>query len=66
MLTTIILIALAVDRAVQIVLKVVAPKTKTTVDDKILVYAEDAEKVLEGLGGGESAAAQGLTIVPKA
>lgn len=50
MLTTILLIALAVDRAAQIILAVVAPKTKTTLDDKFLEYAQNVEKLLDGLG----------------
>lgn len=32
-------------------LKIIAPLTKTKVDDKILEYVEDLEKVVEGLGG---------------
>lgn len=33
-------------------LKIIAPKTKTTADDKVLAVAEKAEEVLEGLSGG--------------
>lgn len=64
MFTTILLIVNVVLSGAILVLKVVAPLTKNTVDDHILVYAEDVEKVLEGLGGHEAAADQGLKIVP--
>lgn len=63
MLTTILLIAGGVLSGVILALKVIAPLTKNTVDDKILVYAEDVEKVLEGLGGRDAAASQGVTVV---
>lgn len=46
-------------------LKVIAPLTATAIDDKILIYAEDAEKVLEGLGG-HGSEAQGVTVVKAA
>lgn len=35
-------------------LKVIAPRTNTKIDDKVLIYAEDVEKVLEGLGGAKN------------
>lgn len=63
MLGNILLIAGGVLGGVVLALKVIAPLTKTTVDDKILVYAEDVQKVLEGIGGHEAAAAQGVTVV---
>lgn len=46
-------------------LKVIAPLTATAIDDKILIYAEDVEKVLEGLGG-HGSEAQGVTVVKAA
>jgi len=66
MIANILLIAGGVLSGVILALKVIAPLTKNTVDDKILVYAEDVEKVLEGIGGHDAAAAQGVTVVPAA
>lgn len=66
MFTTILLIANVILTAIVLALKVIAPLTKTTVDDKILIYAEDAEKVLEGLGGAKAADAQGIKVLPAA
>lgn len=63
MLANILLIASGALAGVIVALKVIAPLTKNTVDDKILVYAEDVEKVLEGLGGRDAAASQGVTVV---
>lgn len=40
-------VAAAVLAAAVTVLKVVAPMTKTTVDDKALAYAEDAQAVVQ-------------------
>lgn len=62
MLTSILLIASGVISGIVLALKVIAPLTKTSVDDKILVYAEDVEKVLEGIGGHKVPA--GVVIAP--
>lgn len=62
MLTSILLIAGGVISGIVLALKVIAPLTKTTVDDKILIYAEDVEKVLEGIGG--HGVPDGVTIAP--
>lgn len=32
-------------------LKIIAPRTTTTADDKVLEYLEDLEKIVQGLGG---------------
>lgn len=50
MLTTILLYAGIFLAGLVAGLKVIAPLTKTTIDDKVLEYGEDAIKVLEGLG----------------
>jgi hypothetical protein len=65
MITSILLIASSVLSGIILALKVIVPLTKNTVDDKILIYAEDVEKVLEGLGGKANADAQGLTVTAK-
>jgi hypothetical protein len=61
MLTSILLIAGGVISGIVLALKVIAPLTKNRIDDAILVYAEDVEKVLEGFGAHGT---QGLTVVP--
>lgn len=66
MLATILLIAGGVVSGVVLALKVIAPRTKNTVDDKILIYAEDVEKVLEGLGTNGLPAGVVLAPAPKA
>lgn len=48
-MTTALLILAAVLAAVVGILKVVAPLTKTEKDDKVLEYAEDAEKLVDPL-----------------
>lgn len=50
MLTQILLYVLIFATGAVAGLKVIAPLTKTKVDDKILEYGEDALKVLEALG----------------
>lgn len=65
MLSTVLLYAGLFVAGIVAGLKVIAPLTKNTVDDKILLYAEDVEKVLEGLGG-HGADAQGVTVVKAA
>ena len=59
-MTSILLIAGGVLSGVILALKVIAPTTKNTIDDKVLVYAEDVEKVLEGLGAHGT---QGINVV---
>jgi hypothetical protein len=66
MIEQILLYATLVVAGAVAALTVIAPRTKNTVDDKILLYAEDVEKVLEGLGGHEAAAAQNVQVVAKA
>jgi len=50
MLTTILLYAGIFLGGLVAGLKVIAPLTKTTLDDKALIYGEDAIKFLEALG----------------
>ena len=64
-MTSILLIASGVLSGIVLALKVIAPLTANKIDDKVLIYAEDVEKVLEGLGGKANADAQGLTVAPK-
>lgn len=66
MIEQILLYATLVVAGAVAALTVIAPRTKNTVDDKILLYAEDVEKVLEGLGGTDAAAAQKVQVVAKA
>lgn len=48
--TALVLVVLAgVLAGVVAALKVIAPATKTTKDDKVLEYAEKAEEVVDGL-----------------
>lgn len=51
MFLTIVSYVGAVAAGVVLALKVIAPKTKTLLDDKILGYVEDLEKIIEALGG---------------
>ena len=60
MISTILLVASGVIAGLIVGLKVIAPLTKNTIDDKVLLYAEDVEKVLEGLG---SAPNPGVEVV---
>lgn len=60
MLTSILLIAGGVISGIVLALKVIAPLTSNKLDDKILIYAEDVEKVLEGIG---ARGTQGLDVV---
>jgi hypothetical protein len=61
--STILALAGGLVAGVVAALTIIAPRTKNTVDDKILLYAEDVEKVLEGLGGADAAKAQGVSVV---
>lgn len=51
---TLAVIALAALVGLIAVLKVVAPKTQTTLDDKALDLAEEVEPIVEGLAGSKA------------
>jgi hypothetical protein len=51
MFTTILTYAALFSAGLIAGLKVIAPLTKTTVDDTVLGYLEDLEKIVESLGG---------------
>lgn len=51
MLALIVSTALGVLAGAVAALKIIAPKTKTTVDDTVLARLEALEKMVEGLGG---------------
>lgn len=51
MLLTVLTYAAAVLSGVVLALKVIAPMTKNTVDDKVLTYVEKAEDVVTELKG---------------
>jgi len=63
MFTDILLYAGAFVAGLVVALKVIAPRTKNKVDDKILVYAQDLEELLGQLGHTAPAAAvKGLAV----